>query len=79
MPATDSRETNFDILDSFGALAAAGKSAPIVVNEGDIITNNNNAGTSMPKPAPKSAVDAVATTKQMIRGFAGAHNKWMMD
>ena len=68
MPATDSRETNFDILDSFGALAAAGKSAPIVVNEGDNITNNNVSGGGSPRPAPRSAVDSVATTKELVSG-----------
>lgn len=55
-----------------------GASAPVIINEGDVITNNN-AASSAPRPAPKSAVDAVGTTKQMIRGYAGAHNKWMMD
>ena len=79
LPAVGNRENNFDILDSFSALAVAGKSAPVIVNEGDVITNNNNTASSAPRPAPKSAVDAVGTTKQMIRGYAGAHNKWMMD
>ena len=55
-----------------------GSGAPVIINEGDVITNNNTAS-SAPRPAPKSAVDAVGTTKQMIRGYAGAHNKWMMD
>jgi hypothetical protein len=45
-----------------------GSSAPVIINEGDNITNNNVSGGGPPKPAPRSAVDSVATTKELVSG-----------
>lgn len=45
-----------------------GSSAPVIIKEGDNITNNNISGGGSPRPAPKSAVDSVATTKELVSG-----------
>lgn len=45
-----------------------GSSAPVIINEGDNITNNNVSGGGSPRPAPRSAVDSVATTKELVSG-----------
>lgn len=45
-----------------------GASAPVIINEGDNITNNNVSGGGSPRPAPRSAVDSVATTKELVSG-----------
>ena len=45
-----------------------GSNAPVIINEGDSITNNNVSGGGSPRPAPRSAVDSVATTKELVSG-----------
>jgi hypothetical protein len=45
-----------------------GASAPVIINEGDNITNNSVSGGGSPRPAPRSAVDSVATTKELVSG-----------
>lgn len=45
-----------------------GSNAPVIINEGDNITNNNVSGGGSPRPAPRSAVDSVATTKELVSG-----------
>lgn len=45
-----------------------GSRAPVIINEGDNITNNNVSGGGSPRPAPRSAVDSVATTKELVSG-----------
>ena len=45
-----------------------GSRAPVIINEGDNITNNNVSGGGSQRPAPRSAVDSVATTKELVSG-----------
>jgi hypothetical protein len=52
-----------------------GASAPVIINEGDNITNNNVSGGGSPRPAPRSAVDSVATTKELVSGGRRGYNR----
>jgi hypothetical protein len=52
-----------------------GASAPVIINEGDNITNNNVSGGGSPRPAPRSAINATATTKMLVSGGRRGYNR----